>query len=237
MSVHSGSRLGELAAFVPDATELFEDLGLDCCGHPEVTLGEACRQRGLSLPDVLTQVRLSAPPELDRWRDRPLREVIAGVRSVFHEREEEEIDRIFVLFARAEEDVADRAPEVRLLRSLFSEIANHLVIHIWREEHEIFPFIERLEQTHAGQIGTASPDFAPAADPVADAIRRLREATAGYSRPASPPILAAILDDLRRFDRGLHRHLHVEGHLLYPRARVLCACPLGAETPERLLRV
>lgn len=237
MSVHSGSRLGELAAFMPGATELFERLGLDCCGHPEISLEDACRAAGLSLPDVLTRLRLSAPPEMERWRDRSLREIIAWVREAFHEKEEEEIDRIFVLFARAEEEVADRAAEVRLLRALFSEVANHLVIHIWREEHEIFPFIERLEQVHSGHMSSAAPSLAPSADPAVDAMRRLREATAGYSRPESPPILAAIRDGLRRFDRGLHRHLHVEDQLLYPRARVLCACPLGAEPPERLLRV
>jgi regulator of cell morphogenesis and NO signaling len=47
----------------------------------------------------------------------------------------------------------------------------------------------------------------------------MRELTADYQLPAElPRSVAALWHDLRRFDRQLRRHLHLENNIVYPRA-------------------
>jgi len=53
----------------------------------------------------------------------------------------------------------------------------------------------------------------------ADELRIIRELTNGYGVPADGcTTYAACMAELDRFERDLHRHVHLENNVLFPRA-------------------
>ena len=54
---------------------------------------------------------------------------------------------------------------------------------------------------------------------VADALRIIRELTRGYTTPEDGCTTYAIcMAELQRFERDLHRHVHLENNVLFPAA-------------------
>ena len=54
------------------------------------------------------------------------------------------------------------------------------------------------------------------------AMARIRELTNGYAEPADGCATYSItLKELEAFERDLHAHVHLENHVLFPRARAL----------------
>jgi regulator of cell morphogenesis and NO signaling len=59
-------------------------------------------------------------------------------------------------------------------------------------------------------------------DEVAGALARLRSLTGGYEPPADAcNSYRAMLERLRTLEVDLHRHVHEENNVLFPRAREL----------------
>ena len=55
-------------------------------------------------------------------------------------------------------------------------------------------------------------------DLVAEKIRTMREITYDWQLPPrAPKTLRTLWGDLKAFDRGLQRHMHLENNILYPR--------------------
>ena len=50
-------------------------------------------------------------------------------------------------------------------------------------------------------------------------LRLIRELTGGYATPADGcTTYAGCMAELERFERDLHRHIHLENNVLFPRA-------------------
>jgi regulator of cell morphogenesis and NO signaling len=56
----------------------------------------------------------------------------------------------------------------------------------------------------------------------ADELRIIRELTNGYTAPADGCTTYAVcMQELARFERDLHQHVHLENNVLFPRAVAL----------------
>ena len=67
---------GGVAASIPGALRVFDELRIDCCCAGRRSLGEACTLRGLDMEDVLARIEeasIAAPGLDEAWRDRILR--------------------------------------------------------------------------------------------------------------------------------------------------------------------
>ncbi|HSN69815.1 MAG TPA: hemerythrin domain-containing protein [Thermoanaerobaculia bacterium] len=222
-----GRLIGEIAATVPGAIEAFGKAGIDCCRDASLTLDEVSERDGVSTAGVLSLLNQDEPAtKMIDWLVGPLTGLTRFVTGKLHPAEIAAMERVSSRLAHEQEDHPANAAIARL-RSAFAEVANNVTIHMWREDNEVFPFIEAMEK----EQGIAPPPvrgaFPNPHDPLLEGLRRLREMTAEYSRPPGPASMDPILADLRAFDDMLHRHFHLESHILYPRASALCACPLG----------
>jgi regulator of cell morphogenesis and NO signaling len=93
-----------------------------------------------------------------------------------------------------------------------------------KEEAILFPFIEALE---AG--GAPAPVFGTIQNPIrmmmmehdaaADILVRLRSVTKNYALPGDACIsFRALYERLQDLEHDLHRHIHLENNVLFPRA-------------------
>jgi regulator of cell morphogenesis and NO signaling len=227
--------IGEIAATVPGGMAALGDAGVDCCRDAGLTLEEVSKRDGVDLSDLAALLLADSPSThaID-WLAAPLTTLTRFVTEKLHPAEIAVIERVAERLALAHRDhPADIA--LGRLRSAFAEVANNVLIHIWREDNEVFPFIEDLEKEQGIAPAPARGAFPDPHDPLLESLRRLREMTGNVPATTAPPSIGPVLTDLQAFDDMLHRHIHLESHVLYPRASALCACPVGGTEASAVL--
>jgi regulator of cell morphogenesis and NO signaling len=233
-SIAPTASLAELAAEQPARTRLFERLHLDyCCGGSR-SLAAACADRGLDaatvarLLDAIEGEASAVDPVEDRdWRRAGIAELCDHIVSVHHERLRAELPRIAGLLATVVRVHGEGRPELEITERAFAVLRAELEPHLAEEEEYLFPACRAL----AGEAAGAS-DFDVSAlerhraehAGVGSGLAALRELAGGYDdAEALCSTHRALLAALRDFESDLHRHVHEENNLLFPRVLELAA--------------
>ena len=231
--VSTTSTVAELVIERPSRARVFEQLGLDyCCGGKRM-LDEACRRRGLDAGTVLAMLDAaeqgSVEPSAD-WMTVPLGELCDHIVERHHEYLRRELPRLSALLEKVERAHGADLPTARDLRMTFEHLRTALEPHMEDEERLLFPAIRRLddggevEEGLAGSLAVSEAEH----DEVGLLLETLRELTHGYDTSlALCNTHRATIDALRELERDLHRHVHEENNILFPRALRESARPSG----------
>jgi regulator of cell morphogenesis and NO signaling len=223
--------VGQLVADDPRRARLFERLGIDYCCGGRVPLDRACRQKGLDVEAVLSQLALDefeAPHDghdgFDASRVR-MAELIDHILSTRHAYLDRELPRLSALAGQVVGAHGLRHPELRAVRDVFNELKDELIFHMLNEEKVLFPTIARLDAAAGiplpgGSVTGAIRLMEHEHSDAGLALARLRTLTDGYTPPADAcPTYRALLDGLAELETDLHVHIHEENNILFPRAR------------------
>lgn len=234
MSVSTARRVREFALENPEATRVFEKVGIDyCCGGGK-SLEEACAAANLSVDEVLDSLELAEKEarakQKDRnWQTEPLADLVAHIYGTHHKYTREEIARLGPLLDKVVSVHGKNHPELQNVRAAFHGLAQELTMHMMKEEAVLFPYIVRMEEAVIQREPILPPPFGSVQNPVAmmmhehdsagDALRTMRQASAGYAAPADACISNQTLyQALADFEKDLHQHIHLENNILFPRA-------------------
>ena len=102
-------------------------------------------------------------------------------------------------------------------------------MHMMKEERVLFPYIVRMEESVIQKEPVLPPPFGSVQNPVSmmehehdsagEALRAMREASAGYTPPGDACIsYQTLYKALADFEADLHQHIHLENNILFPRA-------------------
>jgi regulator of cell morphogenesis and NO signaling len=168
---------------------------------------------------------MSHPPGTQsgaEWEQATLSSLIQHILDTHHSYLREALPKIAGLCQTAGEATIGGA-----LEGLRDEIESHL----WKEEMVLFPLIRSLEA--ASEAGRAAPPShcGSVQNPIRvmeqehagakQALARLRELTGDYGQTEARPLSAELVAELARLDEDLHRHIHLEDDILFPRAITL----------------
>jgi regulator of cell morphogenesis and NO signaling len=115
------------------------------------------------------------------------------------------------------------------VRSIFQGLAQELTHHLMKEEMVLFPHLIRMEESVLEKAPVVPPPFGTVQNPIfmmehehdsaGDALRAMRKATKEYTAPAEACVsYRALYQALGEFEADLHRHIHLENNILFPRA-------------------
>ncbi len=222
--------LGELVAADERWAALFDRLGLDyCCGGSR-TLEAACRERGLdpatvaAVLDALEATEAADEPAVD-WRTRSLAELIDHIVATHHAYLRRELPRLSALIDRVAQVHGPRSPWLHEVREVFGRLKRELEAHMRSEEEVIFPLIRVLEEGSADAAAELEPLLVQAErehDAAGKALHRLRTLSDHYRPPEwACSSFRALLEGLQALEADMHRHVHRENNVLFPRARRL----------------
>lgn len=162
------------------------------------------------------------------WDAGALVALIEHILQRYHDTLREELPRLAALSARSTVEDEGRNPALCEVAAVCAALRTELEAHLLKEEHVLFPFIAQLEQGAGhrhpmlGRIGSPIGVMEREHDEATDALTRLSSLTDGFSPPAdASSTVRALLDGLARLERELHAHIHLENHVLFPRARAL----------------
>lgn len=234
MSVSTARTVRELAVEIPEATRIFEKIGIDYCCGGNKSLEEACTTANISVDEVLDSLELAEQTarakQKDRnWQAEPLAELVAHINSTHHKYTREEIARLGPLFDKVVSVHGKNHPELQNVRAAFRGMAQELTTHMMKEEAVLFPYIVRMEEAVIQKEPVLPPPFGSVQNPVAmmmhehdsagDALRTMRQASAGYTPPGDACIsYQTLYKALGDFEKDLHQHIHLENNILFPRA-------------------
>jgi regulator of cell morphogenesis and NO signaling len=219
--------VADLVTERPARARIFEQLGIDYCCGGDHTLAEACRRHDLD-PDtvrrMLGAVEQAAPAADARdWSSASLGTLIDHIVDTHHAYLRRELPRLETLLTRVLEAHGDDVDWLAPTFEVFTDLQTDLAAHMRSEEQRVFPSIRALE-THCNDALDADgiDDMIGEHDEAGAALERLRTLTNDYSPPEGAcPTFRAALDGLNDLERDMHRHVHKENNILFPRARTL----------------
>jgi len=230
--------VGELAVQVPASIRVFQKYRIDFCCGGETPLTEACRQHGLETTSVLREIENESQRSSDAGSDRDwagaslqsLIDHIVGTHHVYVRtnlpRIQEMLDKVRANHSERHGDMLTRVNEV------FSALSEELAAHLMKEERILFPLVAGMEEarrngrqpapSHCGSVANPIRVMCMEHDSAGEALARLRDLTADFTPPAEVcPTFRALFYELAELERDLHRHIHLENNILFPRAMAL----------------
>ena len=233
MKLAANETVRQIAIEIPGATREFEKLGIDyCCGGSR-SLGEACAAISLPVDEVLSrlQYRQTACNHVTSkdWQGELLADLIDHIKATHHVFVREECPHIEALAGKVAEVHGKSHPALQQVQQVFAALAEELHVHLMKEEHILFPYISRMEESaRAGELPPPSC-FGTVTNPIrmmvqehdgaGEALRSLRTVTSDYKVPEDACVsYRTLYEALQGFEADLHQHIHLENNVLFPRA-------------------
>ena len=229
------TRLADLVRQDPRLTPVFDRFGLDYCCRGQRTLQEASTEHCVPVSEVLDELQALGPKADDsdgasEWPD--LRDLIHHIVTRHHRYVREHQPVIEALLDKLSNRHGDRHPELHEVRAVFGVLAKEMVQHMDKEENILFPFIESLCQTSATAQARPGSPFGTILNPIramehehlaaGTMLARIRTLTGGFQPPADGCMSYRLcFQELADFESDLHKHVHLENYVLFPRAAAL----------------
>ncbi|HUX28057.1 MAG TPA: iron-sulfur cluster repair di-iron protein [Terracidiphilus sp.] len=230
----SKSTLRSIALEQPATIRVFERFHLDyCCGGSR-PLGEVCAEKGIEpekLLAALEEVTTNAPATKD-FTQATLAELIRHIVDTHHAYVRSELARLQPMAQRVATKHGPAHPEVTLIERDLLQLGDDLLFHLHKEERILFPYIEALERSRNENAAAPSSCFGTVQSPIqamiqehegaAVLLEEMRTRSDGFVPPADAcPTYVGLYHGLDAFERDLHRHVHLENNLLFPRGIAL----------------
>jgi regulator of cell morphogenesis and NO signaling len=230
MNITPDQTVRDIALSNPALIRVFERFGIDYCCGGRKPLEQSCNELQLSLEQVLeklaeVQNQESSAPS-DNWQEAPLASLISYIVRTHHTRVRQELPRLLTLAAKVSSKHEANRPELLKVLDICQQLDEEMLAHLGKEEEILFPYISRLESPISEQTQACFPSVTY---PVAVMIREhesagaltaeLRSITSDYQAPPEAcPTYRALYLALQEFEEDLHRHVHLENNILFPRA-------------------
>ena len=192
---------------------------------------------GVAVETIRSMLQQSATPTEPgdkRWITSELSELAEHIVQRHHAFVRQESARLMKLLQKVESVHGTLHPELEQIGNLFGELVTELAQHMLKEERVLFPLFKEVES--GGQTGPCGVEFPirrmiAEHDGAGESLAGIRSLSGGFKPPADAcPNYRALYQGLEEFERDLHRHIHLENKILFPRALVRAGLSREAES-------
>ena len=243
MTITTSTLVADIATANPGTIKVFQRHRIDFCCGGRVPLGDVCEARWIAAPQLigeLEQALNATEPDVD-WTTASLASLASYIQARFHRPLEEEIPRLRAMVDKVVSRHGARLPRLAQLQATFAELQRELLDLMKKEDVVLFPAIVALEAGAAPgrsagwtwidqPIGAMEAEHASAGA----ALERIAELTDGHVPPEDAcPTFRGLYHGLAELEREMHVHVHLENHILFPRAAALARSTTGHATRVR----
>ncbi|WOC50662.1 iron-sulfur cluster repair di-iron protein [Bergeyella porcorum] len=223
--------IGDIVAQDFRTAAIFKKHHIDFCCKGGRTIQEACEHKNIS-PELLYNEIENLPKgndsqiDFNNWELDLLADYIE---KTHHRYVTEKIPILQAFLEKLAKVHGDRHPELLEIKSLFDASAQDLSAHLKKEELVLFPFIRNMVKAKLEQLPLPQPHFGTIENPIAmmkeehsvegERLRKIAELTDEYLPPADAcNTYKVTFAMLQEFEDDLHRHIHLENNILFPKA-------------------
>jgi regulator of cell morphogenesis and NO signaling len=224
--------IGELVAKDFRAATVFEKFGIDFCCKGNRTIEQACEKKEIDPEKVKAMLKevMSSTNEghvdFESW---PLDLLADYIEKKHHRYVEERIPLLLQYLNKLCKVHGHANPELIEINSLFFECSQALAAHMKKEELVLFPFVRKMVKYHNEGRSMNEPHFKTVKNPImmmmseheseGDRFEKIAALSNNYTPPAHAcntyQVTYKLLDE---FEKDLHKHIHLENNILFPRA-------------------
>ena len=208
----TATHLSELATTIPAATRIFHRHRLDYCCGGKRPLAEACAEAGLDADAILAEFEAAAGAADISLADRTPDELAAYVIDRYHEPLREDLPRLAAMARKVERVHGDKPGCPLGLGAHLETWGGAVLEHLDKEEQVLFPSLSAPDPAVVAALTREHDDHA-------GAMARTRELASDLVPPSHAcTTWRALYSGLDQLERELMEHVHIENHVLFPRA-------------------
>jgi len=228
----SDMTIGEIVSRDFRTAKVFEDYEIDFCCGGQKTLAAACKEKGLDPEKVLREIanaKNEAVSHREDYRAWDLPFLADYIVNTHHAYLNGEMEKIAAYAHKIAEVHGDHHEEVIEIATIFDRIFIDMVKHLREEEEVLFPAIKRSYVAGAVNTTPEAGDRRIIRDSletlyreheeVGEAVHRIRQLSNDYEIPADVcNTFVVTYKKLKEFEDDLHKHVHLENNILFPKA-------------------
>jgi regulator of cell morphogenesis and NO signaling len=219
--------VGDLVAQDYRRAAVLKRFGIDFCCGGGVSLEAACQKKGVALEDgeralAASDNRGTPDARASSWAPTFLADYIVNEHHTYV-RESVPVLRAFTQkVARVH---GEARPELVAIAARFEEVAQELEAHMASEEHVVFPLVKALAEGRPAEgtsLHALVGEMEAEHDHAGHLMREINRLSGGYTPPEGAcNTYRATYAKLEEFEDDLHRHVHLENNVLFPKALAL----------------
>jgi regulator of cell morphogenesis and NO signaling len=229
----AGLSLSEIVTNNFKAAALFEKYGLDFCCGGKKTISKACEEKGIDQDEILIELEnlnesnlKERQAQFNEWELDFLTDYII---NIHHKYVREAIPVISAHSAKVASKHGESHPEVVKIANNFSIVYKDLKQHMMKEEQLLFPYIKYLVDVKNKAMQPEKPFFGTIKNPIkmmeaehelaGNLLAEIKSLTNNYAPPAyACNTFKVYFQELKEFEEDLHKHVHLENNILFPRS-------------------
>jgi regulator of cell morphogenesis and NO signaling len=224
--------IGAIVADDYRTAAVFEKHGIDFCCGGQIALSVICQEKGIDPPAITREIEAAKSAPVDRsqnyaaWTLSFLADYIVNTHHTYLK---ENTGQIAAYARKIAEVHGAHHPEVVEIAAIFDKVATDMAAHLREEEEVFFPAVKRVEATpKAGTVSEAKDietikrsleTLSREHDEIGEATHRIRHLAKGYAIPDDGcNTFRVTYQKLQEFEDDLHKHVHLENNILFPKA-------------------
>jgi len=223
--------IGEIVTKDFRTAAVFSEYRIDFCCGGNKTLKEACEEKSVNIAELQDKLDKAAKGKAEGmdFNSWPLDLLVDYIEKTHHLYIKEKAPVILQYLEKIEEVHGGRHPELIQIHDLFSQSAEALALHLHKEERILFPFIRQLVEYNNSGHRMSPGHFGTVENPIAmmmeehttegERFEKISKLSGGYTVPEDAcntyRTTYAMLD---AFEQDLHKHIHLENNILFPKA-------------------
>lgn len=214
---------------------VFSKYRIDFCCKGNRTVNEVCEKQNIDADTLLENILQVAQSEnngsidFNSW---PLDLLVDYIEKTHHRYVEEKTNVLIPFLDKLCKVHGANHSELFRINELFIGCAGELAQHMKKEELVLFPFVKRMVKTKESDGILHQPSFGTVSNPIAmmmhehdnegERFREIAALTNNYTPPADACTTYRVtFSMLKEFEQDLHKHIHLENNILFPKAEVL----------------
>lgn len=235
MTLIEKNTIGEYVAQDFRTAAVFTKYGIDFCCRGHRSLEEVCAKNEINEAQLLAELNTVLESKDDSgidFKSWPLDLLIDYIEKTHHRYVVEKTPVLLQFLDKLCNVHGSQHPELFEVNELFKGSATELAMHMKKEETILFPFIKEMIEATKTHETISQPHFGSVNNPIAMMMdehdnegvryREIAALTNNYTPPEDAcNTYRVTFSMLEEFEQDLHKHIHLENNILFPKVKAL----------------
>lgn len=235
MEIIENTTIGEFVAKDYRTAAVFSKYGIDFCCKGHRTIEEVCNKKKINEIHLIEELNAVLDTKNDSGIDFnswPLDLLVDFIEKTHHRYVEIKTPVLLQFLDKLCTVHGSNHPELFEINELFKGCAGELAQHMKKEELILFPFIKKMIGATISHENIEPPFFGTVNNPITmmmeehdaegERFRKIAALTNNYTTPEDAcNTYRATYSILNDFEQDLHKHIHLESNILFPKAIAL----------------
>ncbi len=232
MKISPDSTLGEVVKGNFNTAAVFQANNMDFCCGGSINIADACSKAGIDAGQLIARLEAAAAqtdPDSEYINSLEPDELCTYIIKRHHEYVRKNIPLLTKNLEKICQVHGEHHPELYKIRDLFTQSAGNLTMHMQKEEIMLFPYIQRLARAKRDHAALAGSPFGSVSNPIGAMVAEhqaegerfdeIAKLSGNYQLPGDAcATFEVTYQQLKGFEDDLHRHIHLENNILFPKA-------------------